>query len=136
MLAHQIEHLDGLGEEAEHIAARNAGLALAKPFREHVVKAFVGQFGDDYQLLADAFHAVRRQKEGMTQILDAQDGLQLFVGLGAVSLNALEIAVDELDLLEKAAGNFAFPNFAEAPATEGSDQTVAWNGLSVGLLGE
>src|SRR5579862_185161 len=72
----------------------------------------------------------------MADILDVLNGLQLFVGLGGITADAIHVAVDKLDGLEKAARSAAFPNLAEATAAERRDQSVTRNRLCVGLFGE
>ena len=60
--------------------------------------------------------------------------LQFLLGAGAVDVERVEVAVDELDGLEEAAGGLALPDFAEAAAAERFDQAVAGDRLGVRLL--
>src|SRR5262249_45219075 len=55
---------------------------------------------------------------------------------GAVHVQRVEVAVDELDRLEQAAGRFALPGLAEAAAAQGFDQAVAGDRLRVWLPNE
>ena len=54
----------------------------------------------------------------------------------AVVVQAVEVAVDELDGLEDAAGGFALPDFAEAAGAERFDQPIAANGFRIWFLFE
>src|SRR5207245_2747235 len=58
--------------------------------------------------------------------------LELLLGGLAVFRRLVEVAVNELDRLEHASRGFAFPNFAEASATEAVDQAIAGDRLNVG----
>ena len=65
----------------------------------------------------------------MADRLDAAQALEFLLGPAAILGGRLQIAVDELDGLEQAAGGLGFPDFAEAAAAKPFDQLVAGNGL-------
>ena len=105
----------------------------ADAFLESVVQAPVGQLHDDDQFAVDDLDAVHRQDERMADLLDALEGLQFLLGAGAVHVEGIEVAVDELDGLEQAARGLALPDFAEAAAAQRLDQAVAGNRLRIGF---
>ena len=59
--------------------------------------------------------------------------LQFLLGADAVDVERVEVAVDELDGLEQAAGRLALPDLAEAAAAERFDQAIAGNRLRIGF---
>ena len=85
------------------------------------------------QLAVDDLDAVDRADERVADLLDALEGLQLLLGAGAVDVEGVEVAVDELDGLEDAAGGLALPDLAEAAGAERLDQAVAGDRFGVGL---
>src|SRR5437660_12665709 len=64
--------------------------------------------------------------------LDATESFELLLGTAAV-LDGLQIAVDELDGLEEAAGRFRLPDLAKAAAAEPLNKPIARNRFSVTL---
>ena len=66
----------------------------------------------------------------MADGLDAAQGFEFLLGATAVgAVGGLQVAVDELDGLEQAAGGLGLPDFAEAAAAQALDQPVAGDGL-------
>ena len=59
--------------------------------------------------------------------------LQFLLGADAFDVQGIEVAVDELDGLEQAAGCLALPDFAEAAAAQRLDQAVAGNRFGIDL---
>src|SRR5262249_45209868 len=68
---------------------------------------------------------------GVADGLDAAEGLQLLLGALAVVAGGGEVAEDELDGLEEAAGGLALPDLAEAAAAEALDEPVFGDRLGV-----
>jgi hypothetical protein len=69
----------------------------------------------------------------VADLFDSLEGLIFLVGAGRVGLFGFEVAVDELDGFEDAAGRNALPNLAEATGSEGFDESITWDRLGVGL---
>ena len=136
LVVHQVQHFGRLAQVAQQLGARHARLALLTVIEQHFVQVLVGQLGDDHQLAGAALDAVDGEQKRVANVLDALDGLQLGVGLRSFALDVIEVAVDELDGFEQAAGGLALPHFAEAAAAQGCDQSIAGNGFCVDLFGE
>src|SRR5438874_937425 len=64
---------------------------------------------------------------------EAAERLELLLGAGAVEVEGVEVAEDELDGLEQAARRLALPRLAEAAAAERFDQAVAGERFAVRL---
>ena len=103
---------------------------------QQLLQVLVRQLHDDDQFSLNAFEPVDGQKKGMADGFDVLDGVQLVLGPLAVAAQAIEVAVNELDGLEDAAGGFAFPNFAEAAGAQEFEETVAGDRLSIGFFFE
>src|SRR5262249_15198264 len=127
---HQVERLGGLGHVAEQFLARDADLALGAALLEAVPEVLVGQLHDDHELAVDDVEAFQGQDVGVADRLDAAEGLQLLFGPLALFAEVLEVAVDELDGLEQAAGGFGLPDLAKAAAAQALEEPVAGDGLS------
>src|SRR5438128_1894753 len=69
----------------------------------------------------------------MPYFTDALQCVQLLFGADAFHVERVEIAVDEFDGFEDAAGGLALPHFTEAAAANGLDQAIAWDGFGVRL---
>src|SRR5437867_3478943 len=107
---HEVEDFGRLTQIGEEFGARNPGLALLTVFSQHFVQVVIGKLGDDDEFAGNAFDAVHRQQEGMANGLYMLNGAEFFLGANAVIAQPVEIAIDELDGLEDAAGGFAFPD--------------------------
>src|SRR5207248_1177262 len=79
---------------------------------------------------------VHRHDEGMADLLDTVEGLEFLLGADALVVQRVEVAEDEFNSLEEAAGGLAFPGLAEAAAAEGLDQAIAGDRLRVGFSDE
>ena len=55
-----------------------------------LVQVPVGQLGDDDQFAGDDLDAIDREQERMADRLDELEGAQLFLGVGAVVVEAVE----------------------------------------------
>ncbi len=133
LLVHVVERLGRVADVAQQLVARDADQAGRQAFLIAVVQALVRHFHDDDQLALDDLDAVHGEDEGMADFLDAVEGVQLLFGPGAVDVERIEVAEDELDRLEQAARRLAFPDFAEAAAAERLDQAIARDRLRIGL---
>jgi hypothetical protein len=70
----------------------------------------------------------------MPNLLDPFESLEFLFGVpDKVIVFGAEVAVDDLDSFEDAAGRFALPDFAEAPGTEAVEEPVSRNGFGVRL---
>ena len=118
---------------AEQLVARDAGQALRAALLEAVPEVAVGQLHDDDELAVDDVEAFEREDERMADGLDALEGLEFLLGALAVLAGGVEVAVDELDGLEQAAGGLGFPDFAEAAAAQPLDQPVAGDRFGLGF---
>ena len=81
----------------------------------------------------DDLDAVERRTNGWRTSLTRSQGLAAPARPGAVAVERVEVAVDELDGLEQAAGGLALPDFAEAAAAERLDEAVAGNRFRIWL---
>ncbi len=133
---HEVQHLGRLAQVAEQLAARHARLPLGPILLQKLVEILVGQLGDDDQFPADVLDAVHRQQKRMANRLDMLDGPQLFLGPNAVVVQAVEVAINELDRLENAARRLALPDFAKTPRTQRFDQAITSYGFGIWLLFE
>src|SRR5207248_5831792 len=100
---------------------------------EHVVQRALGQLHDDDELAVNGFDAVERADERMTHLADALQSVQLLFGADAFDVEGIEVAVDEFDGFEDAAGGLALPDFAEAAASEPFDESIPGDRLGVAL---
>src|SRR5262249_25735316 len=87
----------------------------------------------DDQFALDDLDPVHLQDERVADLLDPVQGPLLLLGAGAVHVQGVEVAEDELDGLEQAAGRLALPRLAEPPAAQRLDEAVAGDRLRVGL---
>ena len=131
---HQVENLGGFFQVAEKFLARQTRFAAAAVFFPELVQVLVGQLGNDDQLALDALDAVDGEEKGMADGLDVLDGSQLFFGVNAADLQAVEGAVDELDRFVDAAGGLALPDLAEAAASQGRQKSITAQGFRVRLF--
>src|SRR5207302_1712655 len=133
LLVHPVERLGAVAEVAEQVVARHADQAGVLALDVQVVQAAVGQLHDDDQLAGGDLDAVERADEGVADLLDALQGVEFLFSAGAVHVERVEVAVDELDGLEQAARRLALPDFAEAAAAQGLDQAIPGYRLGVRL---
>ena len=136
LLVHVIESDGRVADVAEEGVAGDADQAGREALLEGVVEILIGQLHDDNELAFDDLDAVHGQDEGVADFLDAVEGLQLLLGARPIGVQRVEVAVDELDGLEQAAGRLAFPGFAKAAAAEGLDEAIPGNRLRIGLAYE
>ena len=68
----------------------------------------------------------------MAHVLDARHGLALLLGAGAIDVQRVEVAENELDGLEQPAGGFTLPDFPEPAPAERLDQAIARQRLVAG----
>src|SRR5262249_2972921 len=73
----------------------------------------------------DDVEALQREDEGVADGDDPLQGLELLAGAGGVVVGGFQVAVDELDRLEQAAGGFGLPDLPEAAPAQALDQPVA-----------
>src|SRR5438132_9179766 len=133
MDVHQVEDFGSLAEKIEQLAAGNAGAFFQLVVREQFRQVLVRKLRDNYQLALDDLDAIDGKQEGMADGLDMLDGAELFLGAGAVGFETIEVAVDELDGFEDAAGGFAFPDFTEAAAPERFQKLIPRKGFRLRL---
>ncbi len=135
LLIEQVEDLGRLLEVAQQFGPRHAGPAGGLALHEQVVQAAVGQLHHDDQLAADPLDAVHAEQKRVAEGLDVLQGAQLLLGaVGAVRVNVVVGAADELDGLEKSARRLALPDLAEAAGAERLDEPVARDRFGVGRL--
>jgi hypothetical protein len=68
----------------------------------------------------------------VSDLLDALEGFEFLFGVAnEVGILGAEVAVDDLDGLEDAAGGFALPDFAEPARPEPFEEPIAWNGFGL-----
>src|SRR5205807_1356947 len=70
---------------------------------------------------------------GVADLLDAVEGVELLLGPDALDVEGVEVAVDELDGLEQAAGRLALPDLAEAAVANRFNEPVALQRLGIAL---
>ncbi len=87
--------------------------ALAEP----VPQVAVGQLHHDHQPAVDDVVAVQREQVRVADLLDPLERLEFLLGVAdEVVVLTAQVAVDDLDGLEDAAGRFGPPDFAETAA--------------------
>ena len=77
--------------------------------------------------------AVHRQDERMPHQFDALQRLELLLGADGIDVVGIQVAVDEFDRLQDAAGRDALPDLAEAARAERFDEAVAGQRFGVRL---
>jgi len=87
---------------------------------QQFVQVLIRQFRDDDQFPADVFYPIHGQQKGVANGFDVLDGAKFFLGAEAVIVQAVEVAIDEFDGLEDAAGGLTLPNFAKSSDPKGS----------------
>ncbi len=133
LLVHVIEGFGGVADVAEHGVARDADKAGRQALLVRVVEAAVGQLHHDHEFPLHDLDEIHGQDERVPDFLDTVEGVQLLLGTGAVGVEGVEVAEDELDGLEDTARRFALPDFAEAAASQGFDQAIAGERLFAGF---
>ncbi len=101
-----------------------------------IVQALVGQLHDDDEFAVHNLDAIHREDEGMADLLHAVQRVQFLFGAGAIDVEGVEVAENELDGLEQAAGRLAFPCLAKAAAAQRLDESIPGDRFRVGLPNE
>src|SRR6266404_3382689 len=130
---HVVECFGGVAQVTQQRVPRNTHQARVLALDEGVVQAAVRQLHDDDQLAVDILNSVQAKYEGMTDFLDPLKGLQFLLGMDGIDVERFEIAVNELDCLEKPARRLALPDLAEAAAPQRFQQPIAGNGFCIKL---
>src|SRR5262249_39057677 len=81
---------------------------------------------------SDNFDSIEGQDERMANRLDPVEGFKFLARLRAIRLQPCQVAVDELDGLEKSSGRFALPNVAETTPSQELDEAIARDRLRAG----
>src|SRR5262249_43010956 len=125
VLVHEVQRLGRVADVAQQVVAWDADQAGLEVLLVAVMEVAVGKLHDDDQLALDDLYLLGGQDEGVAQALDAVQRAFLLLGAGAVDVEGVEVAEDELDGLEEPAGRLTLPDLAEAAAAQGLDQAVA-----------
>ena len=120
LLAHVIESVRRVQHVRQQLAARNTGQPGAAALREVVHEAGIRQFHDDDELIVNNLETFEGKDEGMPNLFDAAQRLELLLGAGIV-----HVAIDDLDRLGQAARGRRFPDFAVAARSQPLDQLVS-----------
>jgi hypothetical protein len=133
LLVHVVQRLGRVADVPQQGVARDADQAGRLALDVGVVQAAVRQLHDDDQFAVRDLDAIQGKDERVANLLDALQGTEFLLGAGALHVEGVEVAEDEFDGLEEAAGGLALPDLAEAAAAEGADEAVAGDGFGVGL---
>ena len=133
LVVHVVEAFGRVPDVAQQRVARDADQAGRQAVLEGIVQTAIRPLHDDDEFAGDFLDAVHRQNERVAHLLDAVKGLLFLFGAGAVHVEGVEVAEDELDGFEEAAGRLALPDLAEAAAAERLDQAVAGNRFRIWL---
>src|SRR5262249_16482860 len=131
LFIHVVQSFGRIADIAQERVARNAYHAGSLALREHVVQALVRQLHDDDQLTPGNLDTLQRQHERMTNFLDTRQCLEFLFGAGALDVQRVQVAVNEFDGLEQAAGRFTLPYLAEATAAQRLDEPITRQGLGI-----
>ncbi len=133
LVVHVVEAFGRIPDVAQQGVARDADQAGRQAVLVGVVQTAIRPLHDDDEFAGDFLDAVHRQNERVAHLLDAVQGLLFLFGAGAVHVEGVEVAEDELDGFEESAGGLALPDLAEAAAAERFDQAVAGDRFRIWL---
>jgi hypothetical protein len=133
LLDEVVETLGCVVKESEQDVAwdsRPPGLLV---LTETFMEVLVGELHDDEKLAADILNLLDGEDEGMADLLHPFEGFHLLDGASVVSVQGVEVSVDELDRLVDSAGRDALPDFAEAAGSNRFQQPVTRQRFGVRL---
>lgn len=118
-------------------SSRDAGQPFVAALAEAVPQVAVRQLHDDHEPAFDDVVAVEREQVRMTDRLHPLECLELLLGVAdEVVVLGPQVAEDDFDGFEDAAGGFAAPHFAEPAGTETVQKSVSGNGFRLGFDGD
>src|ERR1700677_1306837 len=126
---HQIERFGRSAKIVQQLRAWNARQPQSAALLKTIPDGAIGQLHDDDQLTIDDVVAFQRQDIRVMDRLDAAESLEFLFGPVAVVVGCLQVAENEFDGLEQAAGSLGSPDLAEAAAAKPVNQLVTRNGL-------